>query len=675
MSETHTPELSVVIPVYNALPYLRECIDSIVSQGFDEERYEVILVDDGSTDGSSAACDAEARRHPNFRVIHQENSGGASRPRNVGIEAARGDYVFFCDADDTLMPKSLNDMLWHAKTLGSDLCCFKIKTDWGSTYNGLFDHPRRHCTIDDDPILDFFGSYKLHRRDLLERSGARYIEGIIPEDWAFGLENYLNAENICVVCDREYYHYRKRGDGTSLTHSNLTAQAKDWDSKVKAFEAYFTCASRYVDVDEHPRLALRLCRWLSASIYGTSSDVLTQKGASELSALLASHYTEDVRALCPLSVLMACDALVGDPDLDHLREVTRTIRGNGAIEFESVDDGNRAYVVRSGSGEKVLSGKMPSRLGEELASPKFRTARLDACRASTSTVELEGRSFAILRESDVNPAGMRMLARTKDGDTWLELPTTISDWQIEGAYDGTVVARTCWKSSFGVKDLTRLLKSGELERIDLYVGEAKPEGGYAHNRLGSVREKTCFEAGWVNAVSSSEMGLLPTLTGPGNLSLVPFELISAVDAARECRVVAIRPHGRSLEVEGTLVCPKRPGISATFDIRTRDARESLLATCKASLVWDEGNDALCRWSARLPLKAAARVTTHAFGGAAKGTVSKVIGTAFKRESGGDAVGNPLRLRMTLGQNSARRILGVGGLRPKELASALRGGSR
>ena len=90
---------SVVIPVYNVKDYLPKCIDSVLAQDFED--YEVILIDDGSTDGESGAiCDRYAAAHPErIRAIHKPN-GGVGEARNVGIEAAQGEYLIFIDSDD-----------------------------------------------------------------------------------------------------------------------------------------------------------------------------------------------------------------------------------------------------------------------------------------------------------------------------------------------------------------------------------------------------------------------------------------------------------------------------------------------------------------------------------------------------------------------------------------------
>lgn len=103
-----TPLVSVIIPVYNVEDYLRECVDSVLAQTVRD--IEVILVDDGSPDGSGAICDEYAGRDARVRVLHKENTG-AGLSRNAGIEMARGRYLCFQDSDDTLSPDALEILL------------------------------------------------------------------------------------------------------------------------------------------------------------------------------------------------------------------------------------------------------------------------------------------------------------------------------------------------------------------------------------------------------------------------------------------------------------------------------------------------------------------------------------------------------------------------------------
>ena len=97
----NTCVLSIIVPVYNMEKYLRDCLDSLLMQDLSEDEYEIICVDDGSKDSSPAILDEYAENHSNIRVIHKQN-GGVSSARNVGIEAAKGDYLWFVDSDDCI---------------------------------------------------------------------------------------------------------------------------------------------------------------------------------------------------------------------------------------------------------------------------------------------------------------------------------------------------------------------------------------------------------------------------------------------------------------------------------------------------------------------------------------------------------------------------------------------
>lgn len=102
----HSPEISVIVPVYNVEKYLRRCIDSILAQTYTD--FEILLVDDGSTDGSLAICNDYASRDCRVRVFHQAN-GGASSARNLGMEKVSGKWLTFCDADDYVYPNWLEN--------------------------------------------------------------------------------------------------------------------------------------------------------------------------------------------------------------------------------------------------------------------------------------------------------------------------------------------------------------------------------------------------------------------------------------------------------------------------------------------------------------------------------------------------------------------------------------
>ena len=119
-------KISFIIPIYNTEKYINNCIESIVNQGL--ENYEIILIDDGSTDNSSQICDTLSESNNNIIVYHRKNSG-VSASRNFGIKKSTGDKIFFVDSDDTLEPNSLKNI----KSIDYDFICFGYKKIFRNT--------------------------------------------------------------------------------------------------------------------------------------------------------------------------------------------------------------------------------------------------------------------------------------------------------------------------------------------------------------------------------------------------------------------------------------------------------------------------------------------------------------------------------------------------------------
>ena len=115
---------SIIVPVYNVMDYLEECMSSLLSQNM--ENYEIVLVDDGSTDGSSDLCDSFAEDNPAVvRVFHQDNKG-LLRTRRVGISEARGEVLLFVDSDDVLREDALHVLCESFRDTGADIVFFEM---------------------------------------------------------------------------------------------------------------------------------------------------------------------------------------------------------------------------------------------------------------------------------------------------------------------------------------------------------------------------------------------------------------------------------------------------------------------------------------------------------------------------------------------------------------------
>ncbi|MCR5269279.1 MAG: glycosyltransferase [Lachnospiraceae bacterium] len=226
--------VSVIMPVYNSAEYLADAVDSILLQTF--PNFELILVDDGSTDGSGTLCDEMAHKDSRILVIHKEN-GGICSARNAGLDAATGEYVAFCDNDDKYLPDLLHDNIALAKEHNADVVRFKrlkiarkadgrlVKTsDELKTFavlTGREEIGKNYRLV----RSSFLGVWTgLYRREMIRRFRIRFPEFMKygQEDGYFNYECYSHAS--CIVLNPRIYYYwmqREEHSTTGRFHKNL----------------------------------------------------------------------------------------------------------------------------------------------------------------------------------------------------------------------------------------------------------------------------------------------------------------------------------------------------------------------------------------------------------------------------------------------------------------------
>ena len=201
--------VSIVVPVYNVEPYIRDCVDSILGQYY--KNFELILVDDGSTDISGQICDEYASQDSRIKVIHKEN-GGLSDARNVGTDAAVGDYLTYIDSDDLVSSDYLEIMIDAAQQYDADI----VQCGNTRSYEEFEDGDQ-----DEDPVVfkggrilheylrfripKVFAWGKLIRKELMRN--VRFPVGIIDED-NFTTYKWMARAKTFVFIDKPCYYYR-----------------------------------------------------------------------------------------------------------------------------------------------------------------------------------------------------------------------------------------------------------------------------------------------------------------------------------------------------------------------------------------------------------------------------------------------------------------------------------
>ena len=215
------PLLSVVVPVYQVEAYLGECLDSLTSMRY--RNVEIIVVDDGSTDGSAAIAERYRAQDERVRVVRQENAGlGAAR--NRGIREATGDLVTFVDSDDTVTANGYAKMVRVLGQTGSDFAVGSLRRQVRGRYverhwlRRLHAEQRLAITIDDAPDMlgNIWAVTKVFRRDFLERTGLEFPVGVRYEDQVPITRAYLEARSFDVITEPVYL-WRTRAEGTSIT--------------------------------------------------------------------------------------------------------------------------------------------------------------------------------------------------------------------------------------------------------------------------------------------------------------------------------------------------------------------------------------------------------------------------------------------------------------------------
>lgn len=216
-------DISIIVPVYNCEKYLEKCVDSMLSQTYGD--LEILLVNDGSTDGSGAICDRYAKQDKRVRPIHKTN-GGVSTARNAGIEAAAGEYISFIDSDDWIAPEMYAELFKALTKDNADmvtLCSAVIVAEDGYQIPPTCPSRPIHLKgfhpavefwkeyLDQEPLLSMVVWGKLCTRSFF--GSRRYAVGRLYEDTLLLPEWYLDCKTVtCLPGD--YYYYLQRPGST-----------------------------------------------------------------------------------------------------------------------------------------------------------------------------------------------------------------------------------------------------------------------------------------------------------------------------------------------------------------------------------------------------------------------------------------------------------------------------
>ena len=233
-----SPFFSIIIPVFNVKDYLEKCVQSVTSQSFDN--FEIIIIDDGSSDGSEKICDKLAQNDNRIKIIHKKNEGVAVA-RNTGIAKAVGEYILFLDSDDTFSPNLLENISNKISKTNADIIVFGYKR---ITENGKVlrvSYPKEDCTLEfmmskikDLPFLLWAKSYKKTLFNALDLNAIRGIT--FSEDSYLALALQKQAKSTEFISDTGYNYLCRK---TSVTQNMSEKNHLDRIKAVKLIDSLY----------------------------------------------------------------------------------------------------------------------------------------------------------------------------------------------------------------------------------------------------------------------------------------------------------------------------------------------------------------------------------------------------------------------------------------------------
>jgi glycosyltransferase involved in cell wall biosynthesis len=307
----NAPLVSVIVPVYNVMEYLQRCVESILSQTYNN--LEVILVNDGSTDGSGELCDEFGRKDDRIRVIHQENAG-VSAARNAGLDAALGEWIGFVDSDDWIEADMYKKLLVAAVESGKKIaaCGYITHSLTGDVYKSSY--VQTVCVISIMDALEhtvrdrhLFGSMcnKLFSRDITKKDGTMRLDTEIHggEDRAFVAEAILLTDGLVCIPDALYHYCAREGSAIRTFNERrlsvvagrerlleivepVSGELAKW-ARFKCMESSVFLMNNAVRKKKYDFLPyLRKAAWRHAFVYFTSREMSLSKKARNAAILI-----------------------------------------------------------------------------------------------------------------------------------------------------------------------------------------------------------------------------------------------------------------------------------------------------------------------------------------------------------------------------------------------------
>lgn len=277
-------KLSIIVPVYNVEDYIANCLDSLLIQDIHHNDYEIIIVNDGSKDGSDKIANDYDRKHANIHIVNREN-GGLSAARNTGLKHAKGEYVWFVDSDDWIEANCLKMLIYLLDKNELDTLCFGVKFYHNAEHVDCSNTPTEHreqvmCGADFVLKANMIPAAwaAVYRRSFLVENNLAFYEGILHEDEEFTPRAYFLAKKI-MYSHQHVYYYRQR-EGSIMKSARNAKRAVDF---LKIADSLYDFAMTHTlkGTDQYYYFMQRINRQIVQSLYfntdGTPSFAVYRK--------------------------------------------------------------------------------------------------------------------------------------------------------------------------------------------------------------------------------------------------------------------------------------------------------------------------------------------------------------------------------------------------------------
>ena len=296
--------ISVIIPVYNVCDYLEKCIESVCGQRYNN--LEIILVDDGSTDGSGELCDKFACKDERIVVIHQEN-GGLSHARYTGLKSAKGKYITFLDSDDYIHENTYMVMQKMIENKNADVAIAGFKRVYDS--NGCPEDgsgatvcvsgkeaARNIYKQGEEGLISLVAWNKLYRKNAISQEFC-FPVGRIHED-EYTTYRLLYSLKKVVYIDNNFYYYRQRGD--SIMHTSFSL------ARLDALLGLYEAVLFWIELNEMELAVLALERYLDRLMYTRDEWVIFHPEKNDVLQSLENEFADHYRKHIDLVKAIPC---------------------------------------------------------------------------------------------------------------------------------------------------------------------------------------------------------------------------------------------------------------------------------------------------------------------------------------------------------------------------------